>query len=205
MKKKQTNDQKIIAAMDALDKSVRNLQKFGAKYDVYIDEAAMRGDDARAKQLIKQKIRVYALVEQLKTLKSNIELGAFTAQAIAELGKLPDAIAGCKGLLADSPDFTKLGKSIAAIFNDISKSEEELSKLNSILEPKPVESISSRLNGIAADETENSDQFKAEYAAMIERVKGKVAPEAVSRPESADATGDIDYAGIVAEENKKKD
>ena len=89
MSKKQTNDEKIIAGMDALDKSVRNLQKFGAKYDTYMDEAAIRGDDARAKQLIKQKIRVYGLVEQLKTLKSNIELGAFTAQAISELGKLP--------------------------------------------------------------------------------------------------------------------
>lgn len=207
MAKKQTNDQKIIAALDALDKSVRNLQKFGAKYDAYIDEAAMRGDDARAKQLIKQKIRVYALIEQLKTLKSNIELGAYTAQAISELGKLPAAIAGCKGLLAESPDFTKLGKSITAIFKDISKSEEELAKLNEILDPKPVESISSRLDGTTADAVEDTDQFKAEYAAMIERVKGKIAPEAVSKPDGADvsATGDIDYAGIVAEENKKKD
>lgn len=207
MAKKQTNDQKIIAALDALDKSVRNLQKFGAKYDAYIDEAAMRGDDARAKQLIKQKIRVYALIEQLKTLKSNIELGAYTAQAISELGKLPAAIAGCKGLLAESPDFTKLGKSITAIFKDISKSEEELAKLNEILDPKPVESISSRLDGTTADAVEETDQFKAEYAAMIERVKGKIAPETVSKPDGADvsATGDIDYAGIVAEENKKKD
>lgn len=207
MAKKQTNDQKIIAALDALDKAVRNLQKFGAKYDVYIDEAAMRSDDARAKQLIKQKIRVYALVEQLKTLKSNIELGAYTAQSISELGKLPAAIAGCKGLLAESPDFTKLGKSITAIFKDINKSEEELAKLNEILDPKPVESISSRLDGNMVDEVEASDQFKAEYAAMIERVKGKIAPEAVSKPDDAmvSATGDIDYAGIVAEENKKKD
>lgn len=207
MAKKQTNDQKIIAALDALDKSVRNLQKFGAKYDAYIDEAAMRGDDARAKQLIKQKIRVYALIEQLKTLKSNIELGAYTAQAISELGKLPAAIAGCKGLLAESPDFTKLGKSITSIFKDINKSEEELAKLNEILDPKPVESISSRLDGTTTDAVEESDQFKAEYAAMIERVKGKITPEAVSKPDDADvsATGDIDYAGIVAEENKKKD
>ncbi len=204
MKKKQTNDEKIIAALDALDKSVRNLQKFGAKYDAYIDEAAIRGDDARAKQLIKQKIRVYALVEQLKTLKSNIELGAYTAHAISELGKLPAAIAGCKGLLAESPDFTKLGKSITAIFKDINKSEDELAKLNEILDPEPVSSISSRLDGVAEDEV--SDQFKTEYAAMIERVKGKVAPETVANPEATDAvsTGDIDYAGIVAEENKKK-
>lgn len=204
MRKKQTNDEKIVAALDALDKSVRDLQKFGAKYDSYIDEAALRGDDARAKQLIQQKIRVYALAQQLTTLKSNIELGAYTSQAISELGKLPAAIAGCKGLLAESPDFTKLGKSITAIFGDISKSEAELAKLNEILNPEPVASISSRLDGVAEDET--SDQFKAEYAAMMERVKAKVAPEAVAKPAATDvsSTGDIDYAGIVAEENKKK-
>lgn len=205
MRKKQTNDEKIIAAMDALDKSVRNLQKFGAKYDLYIDEAAMRGDDARAKQLIKQKIRVYALAEQLKTLKSNIELGAYTSQAISELGKLPAAIAGCKGLLAESPDFAKLGKSISAIFKDISHSEAELAKLNDVLNPRPADTIASRLDGASEDET--SDQFKAEYAAMIERVKGKIAPETVSKPGISDIseTGEIDYEGILAEENKRRD
>ena len=204
MRKQPTNDEKIITAMDALDKSVRNLQKFGTKYDNYIDEAAIRGDDARAKQLIKQKIRVYALSEQLKTLKSNIELGAYTAHAISELGKLPAAIAGCKGLLAESPDFSKLGKSVTAIFKDINRSEEELAKLNDILNPQPTQSISSRLDGVSEDEA--SDQFKAEYAAMIERVKSKVVAEAVARPDGADVntTGDIDYAGIVEEENKKK-
>ena len=206
MSKKQTNDEKIITAMDALDKSVRNLQKFGARYDTYMDEAAIRGDDARAKQLIKQKIRVYGLVEQLKTLKSNIELGAFTAQAISELGKLPAAIAGCKGLLAESPDFSKLGKSITSIFKDINKSEEELAKLNEILDPKPVQTVASRFDGGNEAQDETSDQFKAEYAAMIERVKSKIAPESISKPEGAEitTTGDIDYAGIVSEENKKK-
>ncbi len=204
MAKKQNNDQKIILALDSVDKSVRDLEKFGAKYDNYIDEAAIRGDDARAKQLIKQKIRVYGLIEQLKTLKSNIELGAYTAHAISELGKLPAAIAGCKGLLAESPDFTKLGKSITSIFQDINKSEEELGKLNDILNPQPVSTISSRLDGAAEDEV--SDQFKAEYAAMIERVKGKIAPETVAKPDASNisATGDIDYAGIVDEENKRQ-
>ena len=204
MAKKQTNDEKIIMALDALDKSVRNLQKFGAKYDSYIDEAAIRGDDARAKQLIKQKIRVYSLAEQLKTLKSNIELGAYTAHAISDLGKLPAAISGCKGLLAESPDFDKLGKSITSIFKDIDKSETELAKLNEILDPAPVASISSRLDGVAEDEV--SDQFKAEYAAMIERVKGKVSTEKVASADaiSSNVTGDVDYEGIIAEENKKK-
>jgi hypothetical protein len=204
MAKKPSNEEKVITALDALDKAVRNLQKFGAKYDRHIDEAALRNDDARAKQLIKQKIRVYALIEQLKTLKGNIELGVYTSQAISELGTLPAAIAGCKGLLAESPDFSKLGKSITSIFKDMSKSEEEIAKLNEILVPKPIGSITSRLDGTAEDEV--SDQFKTEYAAMIERVKGAIAPEIVSKPaaSSASATGDIDYAGIVDEENKKK-
>lgn len=200
---KKTNDEKIIAAMDALDKGVRTLEKYGARYDEHIDHAALRGDDARAKQLIKQKHKVYALAEQLGTLKGNIELGAFTAQAISQLGKIPEAIAGCKGLLAETPDFTKLGKSITAIFKDMDKSESEIAKLNEILEPRPVETISSRLDGTNVSEEENSDWFKAEYAAMMERVKSKVAPEAVARPADL-ATGEIDYAGIIEEENKKK-
>ncbi len=203
MAKKQTNDEKIITALNSIDKSVRNLDQFRTKYDIYIDEAAIREDDARAKQLIKQKIRVGALIEQLKMLKSNIELGAYTTQAISELGKLPAAISGCKGLLAESPDFSKLGKSITTVFKDISKSEAELAKLNEILEPKPVESISSRLDGTAEDEA--SDQFKAEYAAMILRLKGKM-PETIAKPDDIvdGITGDSDYAGIIAEENKKK-
>lgn len=204
MAKKQSNDEKIISAMDALDKGVKTLEKFGARYDEYIDQSALRGDDARVKQLIKQKHKVYALAEQLGTLKGNIELGAFTSQAISQLGKIPGAIAGCKGLLAETPDFTKLGKSITAIFKDMDKSEAEIAKLNEILEPRPAETISSRLDGVNVSEEENSDWFKAEYAAMMERVKGKVSPEAVAHPKAESATGDIDYAGIIDEENKKK-
>lgn len=204
MAKKQTNEERIVAAMDALDKSVRNLQKFGARYDSYIDEAALRGDDGRAKQLIKQKLRVCALAEQLKTLKSNLELGAYTSQAISDLGKLPAAIAGCKGLLAESPDFSKLGKSITAIFRDISSSEAELAKLNEILDPKPAVRLGSVLDSIP--EEERTDAFKAEYAAMMERIKPRLSPETVTKPDGTadvESTGNIDYAGIIAEENRK--
>ena len=203
---RKTNDEKIIGAMDALDKGVRTLEKFGSRYDEHIDKAALRGDDARAKQLIRQKHRVYALAEQLNTLKGNIELGAFTSQAISQLGKIPEAIAGCKGLLAETPDFQKLGKSISAIFKDMSKSEAEIAKLNDILDPKPLDTVASRLDGTNVSEEENSEWFKAEYAAMVERIKSKISPDSVARPATSaeTATGDIDYAGIVDEENKKK-
>ena len=210
MAKKMSNDEKIVAALDALGKSVRNLQKFGAKYDEHIDNAAMRGDDKRVKQLIKQKIGVYSLADQLETLKGNIKLGAYTAQTMSDLGKLPDAIAGCKGLLAESPNFDKLGKSIKRIFSDMEKPVDEISKLNEILDgvlTQPEEaSLASRLDGTS--EMEESDQFKAEYAAMMERVKGKVAGETIAKPaataEAVGATGDINFDGIIAEENKKK-
>ena len=205
---KKDNDTKIIEALDTLDSSVRKLKKFGAKYDEHIDRAALRGDDARAKQLIRQKIGVYSLAEQLSTLKGNIELGAYTAQVMSDLGTLPAAISACKGLLSESPNFKKLGDSIKRIFKDMQKPETEISKLNDILDdvlsPMPANTLASRLDGTADDET--SDQFKAEYAAMVERIKGKVAAEPVAKPESVadDATGDIDYASLIEEENKKK-
>ncbi len=200
---KKSNDEKIIAAMDALDTGVRTLEKYGARYDEHIDRAALRGDDARAKQLIKQKHRVYSLAEQLVTLKSNIELGACTSQAISQLGAIPAAIAGCKGLLAETPNFAKLGKSIKSIFKDMNKSEAEIAKLNAILEPEPAQTVASRLDGTVVSEEENSDWFKAEYAAMVERVKHKIAPESVAKPEIDEATGDIDYEGIIEDEKKK--
>ncbi len=201
---KKTNDEKIIAAMDALDKGVRTLEKYGARYNEHIDHAALRGDDARAKQLIKQKHKVHVLAEQLGTLKRNIELGAFTAQAISQLGKIPEAIAGCKGLLTETPDFTKLGKSITAIFKDMDKSEAEIAKLNDIFEPRPAETIASRLDGTSVSEEENSDWFKAEYDAMMIRIKPITSPEAVARPDDNFATGEVDYEGIMEELNKKK-
>ena len=170
MAKKMNNDEKIIAAFDALDKSTRNLQKFGARYDEHIDRAAMRGDDKRAKQLIKQKIGVYALAEQLQTLKGNMELGAYTAQVMSDLGTLPVAIAGCKGLLSESPNFDKLGKSIERIFKDMQRPADEISKLNNILDsvltPQAENTLASRLDGTF--EAEESDQFKTEYAALID-------------------------------------
>lgn len=208
MAKKRNNDEKIIAAFDAIDKSTRNLQKFGARYDEHIDRAAMRGDDKRAKQLIGQKIGVYALAEQLQTLKGNLELGAYTSQVMSDLGTLPEAIVGCKGLLSESPNFAKLGKNIKKIFNDMQKPVDEISKLNDILDgvlaPQAETSLISRLDGTS--EVENSDQFKAEYAAMMDRIKGRVAGETVAKPntEILGATGDINFDGIIAEENKKK-
>lgn len=208
MSKKKNNDEKIIAALDAIDKSARKLGKFGAKYDEHIDKAALSGDDMRAKQLIKQKIGVYSLIAQLTTLKSNIELGAYTAQTMSDLSLLPAAIDGCKGLLAESPNFKKLGDSIRRIFKDMQVPADEISKLNSILDdvlsPMPDNTISSRLDGKSS--MEESDQFKAEYAAMLERIKPRVAAEPIAKPDSvsADATGEIDYIGLIKQENDKK-
>ena len=212
MLKKPTNDEKIAAAMEALNRSIIRLEKFGSRYDKFIDDAALHNNDTRAKQLILQKLRIYALAEQLQTLKGNLTLGVYTAQVMSDLGKLPDAIAGCQGLLSESPNFSKLGKSIEKIFQEMSRPESEIAKLNQILDGilTPAASTDSTFDDtLTGDaELERSDRFQAEYSAMVERLKTKVAPAgAVAKPAPAptsDATGEIDYAGIVDEENKKK-
>ena len=207
MAKKQTNQDKIIAALDSVDKSVRNLRKFGDRYNYYINQAALKNDQKRVEQLINQKLAVYALINQLETLKTNIELGAYTSEAVASLGKLPAAIAGCKGLLSQSPNFKSLGKDIEKIFKDMKKPAEELSKLNDILNdisaPLGEDTLSSRLDGPI---NEKSEEFQAEYAEMMERIKAQTGKETVTKPatENAEMTGLIDYAGVIAEENNKK-
>ena len=204
---KKSNEEKIIAALNALDASTLKLRKFAERYDEYIDREALRGNDARAKALIKQKIRVCALIEQLETLKSNLELGAFTAQVVSDLGMLPAALEGCRGLLAESPNFSKLGKSLGKIFKDINAPADEIARLNAIFDETMAvgaeSTLESRLNATAADE--NNEAFAAEYAAMMERIKGKVAPDSVvAAADVAADTGNIDIEGIINDENKKK-
>lgn len=206
-RKRKTNEEHIIAALNALDASTLKLRKFAERYDEYIDREAIRGNDARAKALIKQKLRVAALIEQLETFKSNLELSAFTSQVVADLGMLPAALDGCKGLLAESPNFEKLGKSLSKIFKDINAPAEELARLNAIFEDSMsvgVESsLESRLN--AASPEENNAAFAAEYAAMLDRIKVKVAPESVVPAGDVVAdTGNIDIEGIINDENNKK-
>ena len=205
MAKKQSNEEKIIATLDAMDSVKGSLDRYANRCNDYIDEAAIRGDDAKAKELIKVKIHVLTLIRKVESIKSSIEFGAYTSKALSALATLPNAIAGCKGLLAETPDFTKLGKNLSSIFNDISKAEKGLANLSDSLNPKLVDNNTSRLDGV--DEIETSDLFKAEYAAMIDRVGDKTKEAMVSVPKTdsnISATGVVDYDGIMGEEKGKK-
>lgn len=201
------NEEKIIAAMDALDSSSAKMRKLADRYLDYIDEAALRGDDARAKMLIRSRLNILNLGKKLESFKLYLESSAITAKVVSDLGALPAALDGCKGLLAESPDFKKLGKSMAKIAKELNAPAEELDRLNAIFEGSLVSgtasTLESRLDAAAAEE--NDEAFAAEYAAMMERVKRKVAPDSVV--EAADVaadTGNIDIAGIIDDENKKK-
>lgn len=205
MAKKLTNEEKIVNALDVIDKAVRKIQKFAAGYDKYIDEAALKGNDARAKQLIRQKVGVNNLADQLIMLKSNIQLGAYTAQVMSDLKALPAALEGCKGLLAESPNFEKVGGSIQRIFKDMQAPVSALEKLNAtlddVLAPELASSNTSRLD---PEPQEESDEFKAEYAAMLERIKGAVNTEPVAKPASAfDLTDPVDFVDLIKKENEK--
>lgn len=201
MKNRQKNEEKVIAALDALDSAVGTLQKYAETHDGYIDEAALHRNDARAKQLIHQKISVCNLVEQIKLIKSHIEMGAYTASALSKLSMLPDALASCKGMFRQSPNLQKLGNDINAIYQELNETENAMSKLNESLMPKPKRTLAIRLDGVDSEE-EESEQFKAEYAAMLERLKGKVGTKTIATPDSANSdervgTGMLDFAGII--------
>lgn len=202
---KKTDNEKIIAAMDALGKSVRMLQGYAERFNDHIDRAFMREDDAAVRRLIRQKHGVLALADRLDSLKNNIELSAISASAISKLSKLPEAVAGCKGLLTEKPDIQKLGKSISSIFSDLRKSESEIDNLLGVLDPQPTENFEAWLDGGASvKDEEKSDWFQAELKAAEMRNMPKLSDNAVVHAEEAAATGDIDYEGIIEEEKKRK-
>lgn len=205
MTKKKADNEKILAAMDELGKSVRMLQGYSEKFNEHIDRAFMREDDASVKRLIRQKHGVLALADRLESLKNNIELSAISASAISKLSKLPDAVAGCKGLLTEKPDIAGLNKSISSIFADLRKSESEIGSLVDVLDPQPSENFENWLDGGSSNaDEERSDWFQAELKAAEMRNMPKLSDNAVVHPEDATATGEVDYEGIIKEETKRK-
>lgn len=196
-REKQEYANKIISALDELDEIVRNLQNFAAQYNSYIDEAGEKRDEARVGQLIKQKLRICGFIDRIKIYKSNIVMSANMKQMISQIGKLPEIIDTCKSLLVNQQEYFKVRKTIASISQDIDKSDEELAKLNGLLDPQSAEYGFGGFDDAAYDE--KSEQFKAEWEASVQRVKSKVAPETVEN-----AAGKIDYADILAKENRRK-
>lgn len=208
-KNKQTNEEKIISVMNAMDKSVKILKKHGTKYDAVIDQAALRGDDKMAKALIRRKIGVYKLAEQLEFFKATIELGAVNSAVAASLGTLPEALAGCKGLLSASPDFKRVGKDIEKIFSDMLRPMNEIQKLNDTLDaimfPTGNIAIGSDLDPVS-NEAED-ERFKAEYDAMIDRLRPRVEGSSVAAPAvtaESDDTGNFDIDELISGANTRK-
>ena len=89
----------------------------------------------------------------------------------------------------------------------MNKTSEEIANLNGILDsvlmPETEHTYASIIEG--ADPIEESEQFKAEYEAMMIRIGKKVSGEPVAKPETGvvGATGNLDFDGLMAEENKK--
>lgn len=201
-KRKLSNEENVAQAMVGIDRANRILVRNCQNYNGFIDEAVSKGDDVRARKLIGQKLRIKHLSEQLMTLKSHLMLGVLTVQTMSTLNTLPGLLSGCKGMLAESPDFSKLGKDIKRIFDDIDKTEHGIESLNNVMDPPAANTWSDILGETSLDE--QSDDFKAEYQAAIDRAKPVIAAQSVAKPVAYD-TGDINCAGIMNDENSKHD
>ncbi len=195
----------LAQAFTEFDMTIRKLDAHAEQMKDSIDSAAIRNDIERVKVLISQRVAICQVSNFLRETKENLMLGVHTAQALASLKNLPGAVSACKGLLSEMPDIEGLKKMSKKVFSDMQKATSVFQPLNDALSeavtPKAV--YSSLLDG--SDITE-SEQYKAEYEAMLERVKSKVAPDPIAKAAESKAsnTGEIDYAGLIDEENKKK-
>lgn len=211
MKKKATNEQKAIALLDALDSAKARLTKWGNQCNEHIDAAGFHNDAKRRKQLIIQKHSIFKLADQFETLKLNVQFGLYTAQAQSELGKLPDAIAGCKSIVSNGDiNFKKLQKDINEIFKNMGMVQEEIDKFNKLFEdnatPETNATPDTILNATGNNAIEQEEWFKAEVAASEQRMGKQLAEKSVAKPEdnpAAEKTDINDFLGLIEEENKR--
>lgn len=159
MKNKQRDEDKIIAALDTLAESISHLSDLSTRYDAHIDSAVKRNDDDSVKQLIKQKMGVNIMIEQLSRLKESIILGACTSKTISEIRKLPGSISDCTTSLSNTANLGKVANDIARIMQDVQKPSDSISAL-----------ASSEVKTKSGDD-EATDGFIAEYEAALVRAK----------------------------------
>ena len=215
MKSKVSNEKKIVAALDSIDKVVDMFQKLGEEYVEKSDKALMRGDDKRAKRLLMQKIILGKWALRFETLKDDITLRAVQSKAISGLGKLPDAIDGCRKLQKELPDLKKLSKSIKKVFVGLDDEDGPLSEFFKAMEKDLAPIDEDVFRESTLDEMEMSEQDKDMLAALKKemelqdlRVKASISGVGAAAPVATDdpigATGDADLASIIAAENNKK-
>lgn len=203
--KKKLRDQQIIAGMTSIDMAVRHMQSHAQQYNNWIDKAALSGNDARARSLLARKIRVNKFIKRLEDVKVAVEEGVFTTTAIAKLSDLPGAISACVNIRQEVPDFKKMGDNIKNLFAGLNEAENEIKKLTEILSVEPINNvdIDPDLAGIPQynpNPIESTPEFKAEYEAMLDRIKPYVGSSKV--PQNND-TGNIDIDGLVNDINNE--
>ena len=194
--------------MNAIDRAVRIMTEYAAKFDGWIDRAALGGDDANAKRLIYRKIKVNAFINQLQNLKNTVEEGVVSSQAIGQLNGLADAIGACVNMSNSNPNFKKIGKDINKLFSGIEDAQDQISKLTEALTPDLEEDIELDPRLATPQKPkfsfEESPEFKTEYAKMLERI----APNVGSTPDIADKvadapTGNLDIDGLIKKINEE--
>ncbi|MCR4660736.1 MAG: hypothetical protein K5765_01895 [Clostridia bacterium] len=207
---KAENKQKVVTALTDLDRVISKLQKHVSRYDKQIDAAGLRNDANEVKKLIKQKMNWNHSIKNLAALKEHILFKMQQAEAGSELVSLSGAIAGLKGLDAASPDFDKLNKTIEKVFKDVENPFDKIADINKTLDNVISPEVNSSLYHDDYDPVEDSEEYKLEYDAMLGRIRNQLSDVQNVNPASNDSTlndittGDVDVAGIVEEENKKK-
>lgn len=200
MKKKQTDMQKIAEGIAKIEGSRKEIEGLVTLYDGWIDEAATLGRDEHSDLLIEEKVDLINFVADLKFLELQMRNGAVTANAFSKLGQIPVAIASCKALLKEGPDFNKLTESISNFHVGLRQAKTSLASLKNSLAGNKFETD----NRVVVPRAESS-LVKAEKAARELRLMSKKSSQDVAMPKNVAEKVDIlDIDAIIDDVNKRK-
>lgn len=189
-----------------------SMEQLAVKYDAWIDEAALLGEDEYSDQLIADQVELEEFARDLKFLETRIVEGATTAKAFNSLSRLPAALKACKSLLAQGPDLKKLGKQMATFKKSMDSQRSSLKDLRAELSSSSHDTVYAELFGRKATEdpkiTEKiEDKKRAREARLAEKMaKERAKSENPVPSEIGSVAGNIDaITAMIDEESKKGD
>lgn len=162
--KKMKQLEKISTAIATFKSAEDRLSELAKCYDQWIDEEAMKGNDAYSDELLECKVDLEDFIADLNATSRYIEHTAVEVSVYGSLSTLPGAVKACNGLLNDMPDLSKVGKSLKALRAKLDGARESFRKMRKDLSISKEGNINPALRGLGAGLSDPQRAKKIEAA-----------------------------------------